>query len=99
MPLVRTKWVTLLLHERFAADGWVEMWIDGQPITFFLPGTHNPSNQPPTDHLEMSTADSSNNGGPNSAKIMQYREAGMFEVATVYFGPLKIGNTRESVEG
>jgi hypothetical protein len=97
-PMVRGRWETLLLHERFGSDGWVEMWIDGQRVTFFPGDTYNPNNHPPTDHLEMATADSSNDGGPNSAKIMQYREAGMFEAATVYFGALKIGETAASVE-
>jgi hypothetical protein len=99
MPVPKGRWVTLLLHERFASDGWVEMWIDGQPVTFFGPGSYNPSNLAATQHLEMATMDSSNNGGPNSAKLMHYREAGMFETATLYFGSLSIGPTRESVGG
>ena len=37
----------------------------------------------------MKTMDSSNNGGANAAKFMQYREAGMFDSATVYFGALR----------
>ncbi len=92
MPLVKGKWVTLLLHERFASDGFVEMWIDGKPQTFF-------SGAKATQHLAMKTMDSSNNGAPNAAKIMQYRKAGMFDVATVYFGALKLGRTRASVGG
>src|ERR1044072_6543381 len=89
MPLVKGRWVTVLLHERFANEGWVEMWIDGQEVNFF-------GNDP---RLEMQTMDSSNDGGPNAAKIMQYREAGMFGSGSVYFGPLKIGKTRASVGG
>lgn len=93
MSLQKGVWVNLLLHERFATDGWVEMWIDGQPVTFF------PGKPTATQKLEMETMDSSNSGGANSAKIMQYREAGMFETGTLYFGALKIGDSRESVEG
>jgi len=89
MPLVKGRWITVLLHERFASDGWVEMWIDGQQVNFF-------GNQP---RLEMETMDSSNNEGANAAKIMQYREAGMFDSASVYFGPLKVGRTQASVSG
>jgi hypothetical protein len=99
MPLVKGRWVSVLLHERFAADGWVEMWIDGQQVTFFPAGDRQPGDPAETQRLEMATMDKSNNGGPNSAKIMQYREAGMFSSATVYFGALKIGETRESVAG
>lgn len=92
-PLIKGKWVTLLLHERFGGDGFVEMWLDGKPQTFF------PGATKATQHLAMKTMDSSNNGGPNAAKIMQYREAGMFDVATLYFGALKLGRTRVSVGG
>jgi hypothetical protein len=87
MPLIRGRWVEVLLHERFAGDGWVEMWIDGRQVTF--PGG--------TQRLAMATMDHSNDGGPNHAKIMQYREAGMFDSATVYFGSLLLGRTREAV--
>lgn len=89
MPVITGRWVSVLLHERFATDGWVEMWIDGQPVSFF--GREQ--------RLEMKTMDSSNDQGANAAKIMQYREAGMFESAVVDFGPLKLGTSRESVGG
>jgi hypothetical protein len=46
----------------------------------------------------MATMDASNNRGANAAKIMQYRQAGMFRTGTVYFGPLRIGPTRATVE-
>jgi|GEM_PF-2979020 len=97
--LVKGRWVTVLLHERFAAEGWVEMWIDGQRVRFFGAGSYNPSGHPETERLAMATMDSSNGEGANAAKIMQYREAGMFETGTVYFGPLEVGATRLSVGG
>jgi hypothetical protein len=88
-PLVKGRWVSVLLHERFATDGWVEMWIDGQQVNF--PGAGQ--------RILMKTMDSSNDEGPNAAKIMQYREAGMFNSASVYFGPLMLGTSRASVGG
>jgi hypothetical protein len=99
-PVIRGQWVKVLLHERFDSHGWVEMWIDGQPITFFARGSSdNRNHHSPTRRLQMATVDWSNDGGPNAAKIMQYREEGMFESATVYFGPLKIGTSRAAVNG
>jgi hypothetical protein len=65
------------------------MWIDGQQVSF--PGAGQ--------RISMKTMDSSNDEGPNAAKIMQYREAGMFSSASVYFGPLKLGTSRTSVGG
>jgi hypothetical protein len=99
-PLVRGRWTTILLHERFASDGFVEMWVNGAPVTFFSSGSsYNPSHRAATQHLEMKTVDSSNNGGANAAKIMQYRKVGIFQTATVYFGALKVGKSRASVGG
>jgi hypothetical protein len=98
--LPREQWVRVLLHERFDDEGWVEMWIDGRPITFFARGSSdNRGHHARTRRLHMATADWSNDGGPNAAKIMQYREEGMFETATVYFGPLRIGTSRAAVAG
>lgn len=99
MPLVRGRWITVLLHERFASDGWVEMWIDGAQIAFFATGGYNPDHHPQTERLAMATMDSSNDGGSNHAKIMQYRQAGMFNSTSVYFGPLRVGTSRASVGG
>jgi Polysaccharide lyase len=99
MPLVRNQWVDVLVHGRFGTDGWVEMWINGQQVNFFEPGTYNPSNVASTQRLNMKTMDSSNDGGSNFAVIQNYRKVGMFESVTVYHGPMKIGTTRSSVGG
>ncbi|HWN73658.1 MAG TPA: heparin lyase I family protein, partial [Solirubrobacterales bacterium] len=97
MPLVKEKWVDVVVHERFGTNGYVEMWIDGQPITFFSGSTYNPAKVAPTSHLNMATMDSSNNGGANSIILQSYRKAGMFPSVTVYEGPLTIGKTRAAV--
>jgi hypothetical protein len=98
-PLIKGSWVTILTHERFADDGFIEMWVNGKQINFFAPGNHNPNHHPQTTRLEMATMDSSNYAAPNAAKIMQYRKVGMFKSASVYFDHLKLGKTRASVEG
>jgi hypothetical protein len=98
-PLVKGEWVTVLTHERFGNDGFVEMWINGEPITFFEDDEYNFNDHAPTTRLEMETMDSSNYAAPNAAKIEQYRKVGMFQSASVYFGALKLGTTRAAVEG
>ena len=30
VPLIKNSWVSVMVHERFGADGWVEMWVNGQ---------------------------------------------------------------------
>lgn len=98
-PLVRGKWIEVVMHQRFAADGFVEMWVDGQPVTFFGSDSHNPNAVAPTQHLEMQTLDASNGGGANFVAIQNYREAGMFDSVTVLHGPVRIGTSRTAVEG
>jgi hypothetical protein len=98
MPLVRNRWVSVIVHEHFGADGWVEMWIDGQQVTFFAGGTYNPGKIAPTPRLAMATMDGSNNAAGNSVYLQSYRKAGMFGSLTSYEGPLTIGRTRASVE-
>ncbi len=88
-PLDKGSWVTVLTHERFAKDGFIEMWINGQPVSFFGRETR----------LEMQTMDNSNDSGANSIRASQYRQAGMFEVGTVYFGPVLFGTSRAAVGG
>jgi hypothetical protein len=97
-PLQRGSWTTVVVHEVFAEAGSIEMWINGQAIDFFGSGGFNPNHVAPTDKLEMATMDESNNAGANSAKIMQYRKAGMFESGSIYFGALRMGTSRASVE-
>jgi hypothetical protein len=99
MPLVENQWVKVLVHERFATDGYVEMWVNGRRVTFFSGGTYNPHQTGATTHLTMQTLDGSNDEGPNSLFLQSYREAGMFPSVTIYEGPLRIGTARASVEG
>ena len=60
MPLVKDSWVSVMVHEKFASEGWVEMWIDGKQIDFFSASTYNPNHVAPTQRLEMQTMDASN---------------------------------------
>lgn len=98
MPEIRNQWVEVMVHERFATDGFVEMWVDGQQVTFFGSGAYNPSGVAPTTRLEMATLESSNDGAPNAVFLQQYRKKGMYPSLTVYQGPLLIGLTRRAVE-
>jgi hypothetical protein len=97
-PLVKGQWITVTMHTLLAANGWVEMWINGEQVKFFTKGAYNPMHEVETARLAMETMDASNNGGPNSARIMQYREAGMFQSGSVFFGGLKLGTTLASVQ-
>jgi hypothetical protein len=99
MAQVRNRWVTLLVHERFARDGFLELWVDGQQVTFFASGSgaYNPNGVAPTTRLAMATMDDSNDVGPNALYLQQYRKRGMFDTLTTYAGPLLVGPTQASV--
>ena len=99
MPLVRGSWVNVMVHEKFATEGWVEMWINGKQINFFSGGTYNPDHVASTTHLAMKTMDASNDAGPNNIHLMNYRKVGMFNSVTLDEGPLAIGSTQASIEG
>jgi Polysaccharide lyase len=98
MPLVRNQWISVVVHERFANDGWVEMWVDGQQITFFDSNSFNPNEEAATTRLPMQTRDHSNDGGPNFTVIQSYRKADMFDSVSIFQGPMAIGTSKASVE-
>jgi len=98
-PLVKGSWVDVTVHERFAADGWVEMWVNGQQVAFFGPGSYNPNHEPTTTRLPMATRDHSNDGGPNFTVIQSYRKADMFNSVSLFQGAMSIGTTQAAVEG
>lgn len=98
-PLVRNRWVKVLLHEGFGTNGFVEMWIDGQQVSFFGAGSYNPNHEATSQRLTMKTMDASNNGGANEMAIQSYRKAGMFETVTLFQGAPRLGKTRASVGG
>jgi Polysaccharide lyase len=96
-PLIKGQWVDVLVHEKFATEGFLELWINGEQINFFSSGGFNPHHLGATTKLEMATMDASNDAAPNAAKIMQYRKVGMFESGTIFFSGLQVGATRTSV--
>ena len=100
----RGKWIEFINHVEFGNAGFLETWVsvggsEFEPITFFDGSTYNPQKLSPTTRLAMPWLDSSNNGGPNQAKILSYRDVGDTKgvTATSYLKPLRIGATRESV--
>jgi hypothetical protein len=97
MPLLRGRWIEVLVHCRLARHGFVEMWVDGRRVTFFDGNTYNPSGHAPTRRLRMQTLDHSNDDGPNHVAILSYRKVGMFHSVTIYQGPTAVGPTRTSV--
>jgi hypothetical protein len=60
---IRGKWMTWLVHEKFAASGWMEVWVNGQNV---MP------------RRNITLIDSANNGGTNHVSQTFYRQKGMF---------------------
>jgi hypothetical protein len=84
-----------VVHTRSATDksGWLEVWFDGQQVTFSN-GSTRLSNQ----QTMLTGATSAN------FSMMQYRSASMFPVSqypnglSIYFDELQVGTSRSSVE-
>jgi hypothetical protein len=89
MPLVKNRWINIMIHERFGADGWVDLYINGRRVRFVGHRWR----------LHMRTVDSANDGGPNHAKFSVYMQRGMFKSVTMYHSALRVGRTRASVGG
>ena len=98
MPLVRNSWVDVTVHEKFGAEGWVEMWVNGQQSTFFAQDANNPNHEPQSTRISMATRDHSNDQGPNFTVIQSYRKAGMFGTVSLFQGPMAIGTSKAAVE-
>lgn len=98
-PWPRNQWVQVVYHLKHAEAGWVELWINGEQVTFFKPGnSYNPKSLPETTKLEMKTVESGvNDEGPNHVKIAYYREAGQYEVGAIYHKGLSIATTKEDL--
>lgn len=97
MPLVRGRWIEVLVHTKLARRGFVEMWVDGRRVTFFDGDSYNPGDHASTKRLRMRTLDESNDRGRNYVSLLNYRKRRMFSTVTVYHGPLLLGPTRASV--
>jgi hypothetical protein len=97
-PIVRDEWIDVLVHCRFGSAGFVELWINGEQITFFAHSPYNPRREKATTRLNMATEDSSNDGGTNFAVIQSYRQSGILDSVSLLQGPMLIGTTRASVE-
>jgi len=97
MPVIKDRWITIVTHQVFSPTGSLQMWIDGQPVTFFDHSPYNPNQIQPTETLQMATEDPSDDAGANSPRLMSYRQAGILNEVTIYQQPLLIGTSRASV--
>lgn len=87
----RDHWYEALLRVGWAKEGSVEMWLDGQQVTFFdpeMPGAHNPGEEPPSTKLAMETRDASSNEGAANVYLNHYRHKGMAEADPTWEGAI-----------
>jgi hypothetical protein len=90
VPLVRRRWYRFALHFKFAAPGWVELWVNDKPQ---LLREANVSAY----RLHLSLIDPSNWGGANSARILIYFKRGAFRRVSVYYSAFRMGGERADV--
>ena len=93
-PLMTDRWIDYLVHKRFsqsAASGFVEAWVDGQPLTFSGCGGCT--------QLPLATM----SAGQTLLDLimLQYRAidaSGAGDFMDIYFDDVRIGTTRDVVE-
>lgn len=89
-PLPTDRWITFLVHKRFGygRDGFIEAWVDGEPIGFAPCGGCTRL------HTETLVSDQHT----LEFLINHYRSAGIGEVTELFLDGARVGTTREIVE-
>jgi hypothetical protein len=92
--MILGHWVDFLVHKKFAntasGGGFIEVWVDGMPISFNASGCANCT------RLMMQTMHSSQKSV--GFYLNAYRERGFFSSFDVYYDAVRIGTTRAAVE-
>jgi hypothetical protein len=92
--MILGHWVDFLVHKKFAntanGGGFVEVWIDGMPMTFNASGCTNCT------RLMMQTMHTTQKSV--GFYLSTYRERGFFSSFDVYYDAVRIGTTRAAVE-
>lgn len=81
-PIERGKWMDFTQHGLFSENGWLEIYLNGELV---MPKTN------------AALRNRTNNGGNNNVRISSYRQKGLFQTCTHYWGPLLCGSTKASV--
>lgn len=87
-------WVDLLFHIKWSmgADGFVEVWKDGVPIS------RGPRGSPSSNDSIRVTGANMFNSAPPYLKLGLYRKDGFDTVNSLYFDEIRVGRTRAEVE-
>ena len=92
--MILGHWVDFLVHKKFAntanGGGFIEVWVDGTPMTFNASGCTNCT------RLMMQTMHSTQKSV--GFYLSTYREKGFFSSFDVYYDAVRIGTSRAAVE-
>lgn len=90
-PLVTARWVDFLVHKKFAnttaGGGFVEAWVDGNPLTF-----------EPCNCTKLMTQTMHSTQPTLGFYLTSYRPQGLYDWFEIYYDEVRIGTTRASVE-
>lgn len=99
--VVTDHWYELQVKAKVATAGWVEMWLDGEQLTFWKEGeTSTPANTDTT-KLEYETLQAGVNDGAqgwNQWMSTVYRKKGEWEPFSLYFDTNSIATTQGDLE-
>ena len=92
MPVPRGRWTRFTVHFKFAANGWLALYVDGRAQSL------REGLGPTARRLAIALIDASNDAGPNASRIFVYYQQGAFPQVTVYYADFRIALTRAAAE-
>lgn len=99
--LLTDHWYTLFVRVKLSESGFVEMWLDGEQLTFWKSGeTSTPANADTT-KLEYQTLQKGVNdegAGKNAWMQTVYRQKGSWEPFSIYWDEAIIATTQADLE-
>lgn len=87
-PLIVGQWVRFTWHMKLSQHGFVQLWVNNQPVPLANPGTGTSSTT-----LNMPVIDASDGRGPWFSQLSVYMKHNSFRQVTVYFRDFRIATT------
>ena len=92
-PLIVGQWVRFTWHVKLSQHGFVQLWMNDQPIELANPGTGTSSTT-----LNMPVIDPGNARGPWFSQLSVYMKHNSFRSVTAYFRGFRIATTQALAE-
>jgi hypothetical protein len=90
-PIVLGQWIRITWHIMPSANGWVQLYINGVPVSLYNGSTSSTT-------LDMPLVDPTNDVGPWYSQLSVYYKLNEFSALTIDFKDFKIATTQTAAE-